>query len=565
MGLDRLSFAQKIALIILLAAIAFITQITTTILLERKQLYKDRVREIQSVVETSVSLALSYEERVKKGELTREEARAAWEQAAFDTRFREVEYLFAQTMTGVTVLNGGTPSLKGRDLIGITDTNGVKFMQEMIKIVEKDPKGGPVEYLWPKAGSGTDVPQPKLTYVALIEPWDILVGTGIYIDDIDASLFEYAMRSGGFSAAFLLIMVAAGVAIARSMTRPMDSLRNAMSQLAANNVATVVPGIDRRDEIGSMAKAVQVFKENAERVSILEEDRAQDAAKAQAERQQFLQEITRNMESSIGRVTGEVETSANSAQNSANDMQHNAAETAESAREANHAAHEASESLQSVAAATEQLTNSIAEIGRQADQSASISRSAATEAEDANAKVTSLQSSAERIGEVVSLINDIAEQTNLLALNATIEAARAGEAGKGFAVVASEVKSLANQTGSATQEIAGQVSAIQQATKDAADVIGAIVGTIQNIDETTSAIAAAVEEQASATRDISNNVEQVSRATDTVTSNIGRVSSAGERSDDTARDLSNVTENLSQQVRGLRQEIDTFVKKLSEN
>lgn len=562
MGLDRLSFAQKIAFIILLAAIAMAAQIGISVWLERTQLYQERTREVQSVVEASVSEALAYQARVENGEMTKKEAQVAWEKNAVSVRFRDIEYLFAYTMEGINVVHGGKPSLKGTDMAGVTDPNGVKIIQEMVGVLRKEPKGGAFEYMWPKAGS--DVPEPKLTYVALIQPWDIFVGTGIYVDDIDAALYEYALRSGGITTIIILIMVAVGLGIARSMTQPMEALRNAMAQLASNNINTPIPGTERRDEIGAMAKAVQVFKENAERVSSLEESRVQDAETAQAERHRFLQDIIKDLNSSIGRMTGEVETSATSAQKSASDMQHTATETAESAREANHAAHDASESLQSVAAATEELTNSIAEIGRQADQSASISRSAATEAADANTKVTSLQTSAERIGEVVNLINDIAEQTNLLALNATIEAARAGEAGKGFAVVASEVKSLANQTGNATQEIAGQIAAIQQATKDAADVIGSIVGTIQNIDETTSAIAAAVEEQASATKEISNNVEQVSRATDTVTSNISRVSTAGERADSSARDLSEVTNNLGQQVHALRQEINTFVRRLNE-
>jgi len=563
MGLDRLTIAQKIGLIIGLAAVTFIALIGLGLVEERNQLFQNHGKELRSIVETSVSQALAFEAEAKAGNMTRAEAMEAWETSVMTTRYRGSEYLFAFMMDGEAFAHAAKPELKGKNLIDFEDPTGFKLFYEMIKVTQASPEGGTVAYQWPKAGS--DDPEPKLSYVMAVKPWNLFVGTGVYIDDINNELVAYALRQSSVAGAILLAMVLFGFAISRGITKPMEALRNAMTQLAGNNLAISIPGINRRDEIGSMAKAVQVFKENAERVSILEKDRAQDAEKAQAERQQFLQEITRNMESSIGRVTGEVETSATSAQNSAADMQHNATETAESAREANHAAQEASQSLQSVAAATEQLTNSIAEIGRQADQSASISRSAASEAADANTKVTSLQTSAERIGEVVSLINDIAEQTNLLALNATIEAARAGEAGKGFAVVASEVKSLANQTGNATQEIAGQISAIQQATKDAADVIGAIVGTIQNIDETTSAIAAAVEEQASATREISNNVEQVSRATDTVTSNIGRVSSAGERSDVTARDLSEVTGNLSQQVSSLRQEIDTFVRKLNEN
>jgi methyl-accepting chemotaxis protein len=561
MGLDRLSFAQKIGMIILLAAFAMALQIGVTLWIKRGDLYDERSREIKSVIEVAVSEALALEARAAAGEMTREEALALWEKNALAVRFREVEYLFAYTMKGVNVVHGAKPSLKGTDMFGVKDPNGVRIIAEMVSVLQKEPGGGRFEYLWPKAGS--DVPEPKLAYVALIEPWQIFVGTGIYIDDIDAALMDYALKAGGLTAGILVVMILVGLAISRGITGPMEALRRTMSELAANNIEVSVPGIDRRDEVGAMAKAVQVFKENAARVAALEESRAKDAEKADAERRRLLQEIVTELESSIGRVTGEVQNSAEAARRSVADMQQTAAETADSAREADSAAQNASQSLQSVAAATEELTNSIAEIGRQADQSASISRSAATEAEDANAKVISLQSSAERIGEVVNLINDIAEKTNLIAINATIEEARAGEAGKGFAVDASEVKTLANQTGSATQEIAGQISAIQQATKEAAEVIGKIVGTIQNIDETTSAIAAAVEEQSSATREISGNVEQVSQATETVTSNIGRVNMAGERSDKAAHELSDVTDKLGKQIGSLKEEVDKFVRRLS--
>ncbi|UUX49158.1 cache domain-containing protein [Nisaea acidiphila] len=562
MGLDRLSIARKIGLIIAVAVIAFAAFIGEEIANERGRILQTHERELRSIVESSAAQALHFEQKVSAGEMTRDEAMALWKETVVGLRYRANEYMFAVDLDGVVFAHAVKPALDGKNLIELEDPNGFKLFAAMIDVAKANPDGGTVPYMWPKPGS--EQPVAKLSYVKAIQPWNMFVGTGVYIDSIDDEMTDFIIHAGMIAFLVIGVMLAAGIFISRSITKPMEALRNSMGSLAENDLAVEIPGIGRGDEVGAMAKAVQVFKENAERVAELERSKAEDEQRAEEARRKMLQEITHNLESTVGRVAGEVQNSAGTVRNSASDMQGSAAETADSAREANDAAGNASQSLQSVAAATEELTNSIAEIGRQADQSASISRAAATEAKDANDKVAGLQISAERIGEVLNLINDIAEQTNLLALNATIEAARAGEAGKGFAVVASEVKSLANQTGNATQEIAGQISAIQQATKEAAEVIGKIVGTIENIDETASAIAAAVEEQASATREISGNVEQVARATDTVTDNIGRVSAAGEQANQSANHLSEVTVSLGNQVTELRAEVDGFVKRLNE-
>ncbi len=270
-------------------------------------------------------------------------------------------------------------------------------------------------------------------------------------------------------------------------------------------------------------------------------------------------------ERDIQGVVSQVAAAATQMEASARTMAANAEETSMQSTTVAAAAEEATVNIQTVAAAAEELSSSIAEIGRQVSHSAAIASSAMDEATRTNDMVQSLAEAAGRIGQVVKLINDIASQTNLLALNATIEAARAGDAGKGFAVVANEVKSLANQTAKATDEIATQIAAVQNATRDAVGAIGGIASTIGQINDISGGIAAAVEEQGAATQEIARNVQQAAMGTQEVTGTIARVSAAAFETGNAARDVLGSAESLTRNSAILNEQVDKFVREIRQD
>ncbi|MDX9861522.1 MAG: nitrate- and nitrite sensing domain-containing protein [Rhodospirillales bacterium] len=347
--------------------------------------------------------------------------------------------------------------------------------------------------------------------------------------------------------------------IARGIVKPIAGMTSVMGRLADGNLAIDVPNRDRGDEIGHMAEAVQVFKDNAIKVRELETEQKAMARRAEEEKRATLNRLADHFESSVGGVVDQVSSAATELEASSEAMSATAGQTTRQSTAVAVASEQASANVETVASAAEELSSSIAEISRQVAHASGIASAAVAEAQRVNTKVQGLAAAAAKIGEVVALITDIADQTNLLALNATIEAARAGEAGKGFAVVASEVKNLANQTAKATEEIGAQVAGIQMATNEAVAVIESISKTITEIDEVNSGVAAAVEEQGAATREIARNVEQAAIGTQEVSSNISGVSQAANETGSAAEQIHTAANELSHQSETLRAEVDKFL------
>jgi len=396
--------------------------------------------------------------------------------------------------------------------------------------------------------------------------------------------------------------------------RPLRQMTETMGRLAGKDWTTSVPAQDRRDEIGEMAKAVQVFKDagienerlqaeakaaearqreqelatQAERERLAAEAAAETErklraleeamkkaeadrqvaeermrAEAEAKRKAEMNTLADGFEASVRQVVQTVSAAATQVQSSSSAMASTAEETTQQASAVAAASEQASANVQTVAAASEELTSSITEIARQVAQSAAVANQASERAKATGSTVDGLAQAAQKIGEVVNMITSIASQTNLLALNATIEAARAGEAGKGFAVVASEVKSLANQTGKATEEISRQIAAVQEATRNAVDAIQGIGATIEEINQISTTIAAAVEEQTSATNEISRNVQEASTGTMEVSRNIGGVSAAAAaETGQGAEQMKGAATELSRQAATLATEVDDFIARI---
>jgi len=347
--------------------------------------------------------------------------------------------------------------------------------------------------------------------------------------------------------------------IARGITRPITAMTGAMNRLAQGDKTAEIPGLGRGDEIGSMATAVQVFKDNAIEMERLQKEREETERRQVEERRSAMLGLADKLESSVMSVVNSVATASNQLQSNATTVSGSAEETQRQTTAVSAASEQATSNVQTAASAAEELSNSITEISRQVSESAKVAQKAVEEAQRTNTTVQGLAEGAKKIGEVVNLISDIAAQTNLLALNATIEAARAGDAGKGFAVVASEVKSLATQTAKATEEIAAQIGSIQGATGDAVKAIEGIGATITRINEIASAIASAVEEQGAATQEIARNVQEAATGTQEVSRNIGGVTQAATEVSQAATQVLQASGDLAKQSDSLRQDVNKFL------
>src|SRR6201996_6667258 len=526
--------------------------------LMQQEMLAARLDQVRSIVEMGRTLAMSLQKQVDAGQLTKEAALAEFGRRANAMTFDNgVGYLFGTDYNGITVLSPD-PKQIGTNRMDVL-TNGRAISREwMSGVLAKGEHTMFYDYVQP----GQSVPIRKVAYAAAIPGWNMYIGAGAYLDDIDAKMKPIAWMLG--LAILGIAVIAGGTAwmIGRSISRPLALLGARMRALADGALDGEIPGIGRRDEVGEMAATVQIFKDNAVRIRGLEQAEQETSKRAVAERRAAMETIANDFERSISGVVRSVASAAAGMQTTAQSMPSPASDASARAATVGAASKSASDQVGTVAAAAEELSSSVAEISRQVARSTEVAGKAVSDAESTNTTVRALSTGAEKIGEVVKLIHSIAAQTNLLALNATIEAARAGESGRGFAVVASEVKALANQTAKATEEIAAQVAAMQASTSEAVASIGGITTTIAQMSEITVSISTAIDQQGNATREIAHNIQSVATGSSEISAHIGGVTTAAKATGMAASDVLSNAQELDNQSSMLRAAVDQFLTKV---
>lgn len=500
----------------------------------REAMIELRQGQVKSVVDTAASYIDGLQKKVESKEISRAAAEKLALDAISSIRFEGTNYVFAYDEKGVMLASGNPKLVPGTDMSGYVTPDGRHLIMDLIALARNG--GGYLSYPWLRPGESS--PSRKISYATRIPAWNWMLGCGTHVSDVDATIIKTVMWIAAGCTPAMIAFVIYALLLGRGVTLPVRRLNGIMADIAAGETSDDVPFTKRRDEVGEIARAVEVFRQSVIERDVLkiEESRIAEDRHARAAR---VEKVIGAFREEAAQIVGFVRTTATDMTTSAEELAQTAETTGRSMREAEDLATRDAEHVGAVAQATTELSGTVADVGRQIAASGQVTADGAALGREARKGVAALAETAERIGAVVDLIRAIADQTNLLALNATIEAARAGEAGKGFAVVASEVKQLATQTTKATEEIAGNVTAIQNATRDAVRQIGSVTQSLESIESSSTAIAHAVEEQTAMTAEISARGTSVAHDTDTLVQSITKVAAAV---DDTQRVAGNVTE-----------------------
>ena len=527
----------------------------------KDNLYEQKKTDIRHVAETAVAIAADYDKRAAAGQMSVEVAQAEAKKNISAIRYEGgQEYIFALDLTGMMIVHPTKPERVGKMLIDEKDPSGRLYIQDFVAAAKA---GGNHVYYYFNPPKSTEWVK-KVSYIGTYKPWGWVIGSGILIDDVETMHGRMVQKVLIGLGIIGILLLGASVLVTRSIVKPLTRLTSSLQRIAGGDIEAPVEGVKRRDEFGTIARAVidvrdAISRQTTERMHQDEEAKAH----SDGERRKLLSQLSESLDVQVNAIAESVETSARNLVDTARSM-HSVSESARhEADDASRASQMTAERVATVGAASEQLDGAINEISARVHESSEISQHAVTQTREAHNIVRNLSNASAEIGKVVSLIQAIAAQTNLLALNATIEAARAGESGKGFAVVATEVKTLASQTAQATEEISSRINAVVEATEKAVDAIDNVDKTIGRINEIASTIAAAVEEQGAATSEIARAVGQTTQETGTLSSSLSRLLEAANKTTASSNTVVTSADGLSDQAAALKRQVNDFVARIA--
>ncbi len=514
----------------------------------------ERVEMVRHLDEAAVSMVKSAYARTQSGELTEDAAKKLVKDQLRQLRYGNNDYYYVHDYDGVNVVHGAKPEREGQNFIGFVDPNGRHIIKEQIEAARNGT--GAVIALSPLSRAGSNEPVTKLSYAIAFDPWRWAISTSVFVDDIDARFAEVAWQFFSIAVVVGLFMIVCAYLLSRQITRPLGRLVQFTEQPLSDAPAReFARDLQLKDEIGTVARALQVFKEKSAEAERLRAEVDGQKSEAEAARREALVGMVTTVETETDTAVAGIDSRMAAMTEAAVVMSRSAGLVSASSQTVAAASAQALANAQTVASATEQLSGSIREIGVQVTNATKATSAAVGRSDHARTTIATLAEAVARVGQVTTLISEIASQTNLLALNATIEAARAGDAGRGFAVVASEVKNLATQTARSTEEINRQISEIQSITQETVRGMDDVSGTVRTIDEIAGSIAAAVEEQHAATREIARNVSETANGAREVSTRIAEVSGEATRLGDEAGRVRGCAADVTDSVSSLRRVI----------
>lgn len=518
---------------------------------------KERSRQTLSITQTAESIVQKYYKRAQAGEITEAQAKEMALATISSIRYEGDNYVWINDFDG-KMLSHPSSKLVGQVLINNKDAEGQDMFKDFVHIA-RDLGEGQYRYHWEVDGKV----QEKLSHIKGMKEWGWVIGTAMYITDVEKTLSELRTNLGMIIFALIAISQLIAIMIGLGITNPLKLLSQSMAQLATGDLETVIHGADRKDEIGIIGSSVEDLKKyllDKNRREIEEREAAMQGEEAR--RRRIVQEMTDKFDKTVSVFIGTLSSSMDDMMSSSAKLRQAADTGLNKASALKNSTSSATENVSNVASASEEMLASIKEITTQITRSSSKSRAAVDETQKAGKSIGELKLLSDKIGEISKLIQNIASQTNLLALNATIEAARAGAAGKGFAVVASEVKALASQTAKATEEIETQISAIQSATDNAVKSITNVTEIISDVNEVSASVAAAMEEQSSAITDIVRNTQSAADRTKESSEIAGVVADSSKETQASSSEIDGSAIELSKKTEDLRGAVEVFLSHL---